>query len=108
MPLITFDVGGVGEMLEYSDHPDIIVMDASAKSLSKKLQGEPACSCLPKLSQALRWTLPVQKRQRWSMASNACLSVYRAQKMRYGEQRMLPEIPAGTIGDDRTHSCLGP
>ena len=42
VPLITFDVGGVGEMLEYSDHPDIIVMDTTAKSLSKKLQGKPA------------------------------------------------------------------
>ena len=51
MPLITFDVGGVGEMLEYSDHPDIIVMDTTAKSLSKKLQGKPARSWFSKLSE---------------------------------------------------------
>jgi hypothetical protein len=44
VPFITFDVGGVGEMLEYVDHPDIIVMDTTAKSLSKRLQGEAAHS----------------------------------------------------------------
>lgn len=39
VPLITFDVGGVGEMLQYSEHEDVIVMDSTAKSLASKLQG---------------------------------------------------------------------
>lgn len=40
VPLIAFDVGGVGEMLHYSEHEDVIVMDSSATSLAKKLQGK--------------------------------------------------------------------
>ena len=39
VPLIAFDVGGVGEMLDYSQHEDVIVMDSSAASLARKLQG---------------------------------------------------------------------
>ena len=47
VPLIAFDVGGVGEMLHYSEHEDVIVMDSSAKSLASKLQGEGLSSSSP-------------------------------------------------------------
>ena len=47
VPLISFDVGGVGEMLHYSEHEDVIVMDSSAKSLASKLQGEGLSSSSP-------------------------------------------------------------
>lgn len=40
MPLITFDVGGVGEMLEYAEHQDTIVTESSAEGLFRKLKGE--------------------------------------------------------------------
>ena len=44
MPLITFDVGGIGEMLEFAEHGDVIVMESTAKALSQKLQGDSPCS----------------------------------------------------------------
>ena len=59
VPLITFDVGGVGEMLHYSEHEDVVVMDSSASSLARKLQGKyllspaymhPCIDCFPSLS----------------------------------------------------------
>ena len=40
VPLISFDVGGIGEMLEYAEHGDVIVMESTAKALSQKLQGD--------------------------------------------------------------------
>ena len=43
MPLISFDVGGIGEMLEYAEHGDVIVMESTAKALSQKLQGDSSC-----------------------------------------------------------------
>ena len=43
MPLISFDVGGIGEMLEYAEHGDVIVMESTAKALSQKLQGDDPC-----------------------------------------------------------------
>ena len=43
VPLISFDVGGIGEMLEYAEHGDVIVMESTAKALSQKLQGEGSC-----------------------------------------------------------------
>ena len=45
VPLISFDVGGIGEMLEYAEHEDVIVMESSAKALSQKLEGERPRRC---------------------------------------------------------------
>ena len=53
VPLIAFDVGGVGEMLHYSEHEDVIVMDSSATNLANKLQGRP--TCLPLLIASREW-----------------------------------------------------
>ena len=44
VPLISFDVGGIGEMLEYAEHEDVMVMESTAEALSQKLQGDSHCT----------------------------------------------------------------